>query len=128
MRGFAETLQRHTTLDTTFFRNGHRHFAMGTGTPDPYRQYLKEFFKYQEEVLLSRSGKAQELQTLLSPHRPILQTDMTVDKKKVWQLGPLTGSVCSVCNDGILLSDLGARLHHLEVHNEGPKQKKQRKD
>jgi hypothetical protein len=82
MRSFTKILATNTTLDTKFFQNGHRHFAMGT--PNPYREYLQEFFKYQEDVVLSCSGKAKELQSLLSPHRPILQTDMTADKKKVW--------------------------------------------
>jgi hypothetical protein len=39
-------------------------------------------------------------------------------------LSLLTGSPCNLCGDGILHSNLGATLHHLEVHGEEPKQKK----
>jgi hypothetical protein len=49
---------------------------------------------------------------------------MAVDKKKVWVLEPLTGTPCSLCGDGVLHSDLGARRHHLEVQGEEPKLKK----
>jgi hypothetical protein len=44
MRGFAETLQRHTTLDTTFFRNGQT-FCHGNRNPRPIQAVLERILQ-----------------------------------------------------------------------------------